>query len=171
MKHIFIIFILITLFFPFVSFFYDISSSSSKTTANTETKTDDNKERVTIQPHDCMTNQDRFYNTGSKSIGVLKYDIDCAPFHNKEILDFTSKSNWSIVSWLGRMMRFFYRLSLVIGIIGLFYSGIQYVRAGGGEAGFSSAKSSLMASLMGFVIGGTAWTIVAMWSKAMSMIT
>ncbi|MCA9459929.1 MAG: hypothetical protein KC550_05265, partial [Nanoarchaeota archaeon] len=64
-----------------------ISSDSSKTSTSTEAT--DNKERVTIQPHDCMTNKDRFYNTGSKSIGVLKYDIDCAPFHNKEILDFT----------------------------------------------------------------------------------
>jgi hypothetical protein len=102
--------------------------------------------------------------------GTLQYNLDCAPWANDKILDLTGKSNWSIVSWFVRLITFAYRVAFVMTIVAVFIAGLKYIKAGG-EGGFAVAKDALKFALIGFLVTSTSWSIVAMFSKAMSMIS
>ncbi|MCB1158275.1 MAG: hypothetical protein H7A25_25380 [Leptospiraceae bacterium] len=148
--------------------------NTSSDTANPLEKKDEKKvqESFNRQIYANCENKDGTIKTGNaEDGGVLQYNIDCAPFHAQEILDFRSKgrSEWSILNWINRIVTFFYRMAFVAAILGVFVAGIKYIRAGG-EGGFSAAKDALKWALIGFLVSGTAWTLVAMWSRAMSML-
>jgi hypothetical protein len=101
--------------------------------------------------------------------GTLQYNLDCAPWANDKILDLTGKSDWSIVSWFVRLITFAYRVAFVMTIVAIFIAGLKYIKAGG-EGGFAVAKDALKFALIGFLVTSTSWSIVAMFSKAMSMV-
>jgi hypothetical protein len=102
--------------------------------------------------------------------GTLQYNLDCAPWANDKILDITGQSNWSIVSWFVRLITFAYRIAFVMTIVAVFIAGLKYIKAGG-EGGFAVAKDALKFALIGFLVTSTSWSIVAMFSKAMSMVS
>jgi hypothetical protein len=115
-----------------------------------------NQQRIEYK-HDCETNKNRQTPTSLASGGVLRYDIDCAPFHHDGILDLTGRHSWSIVGWIQRLLIFAYRLAFGFAVAALLWASVSYFRAGiaggGGMAsGYEAAKTMLSAALVGILI-------------------
>jgi hypothetical protein len=141
----------------------EVKTTQKATEQETQKKEESTQFQRDLHPCDSQKGE------GFAIKGTLQYNLDCAPWANDKILDLTGKSNWSIVSWFVRLITFAYRVAFVMTIVAVFVAGLKYIKAGG-EGGFAVAKDALKFALIGFLVTSTSWTIVAMFSRAMSMV-